>query len=192
MPVQIAPDGYSQTPSQTGIDALDSHWVYVTQRIIAQWPSTVIGGIVEATEWPLEKPVDNGIYLICGNSRYSRNMPSRQSSLMTYQARWAWFAIGSDLTQSEYAANRGDRYRLAAAWRSMMAYGLFPGFCQKQQYALQDNGSGQPQLITTTPYAYENVWWGRPDFAMRTDQQTGITFGYAAVPISAFDPEINS
>lgn len=187
----IAADGYSQTPSCTSVDALDTHWVYVTTRILQLNPGAVIGSIVSATNWPLQKPTDQAIYLITGNAKPSKSVNSRQSALMTYDARWCWFSIGTDLTQGEQAASRGDRYRLAAAWRSTMEFGLFPGFTQKQQYAIQDNGSGQPILVITTPYIHEDVWWSKPSFAEKTDQQTGMTFSYAAVAISAFDPEIN-
>lgn len=188
----IAVDGYSQTPSCTAVDAIDSHWVYVTNRIVAQWPTQPIGSIQEATNWPLQKPTDQAIYLITGPSKPSRNVNSRQSALMTYSARWAWVALGTDLVQGVQQSSRGDRYRLAANWRSVMEYGLFAGFCQKQQYTVQDNGAGIPILAITTPYAYESVWWSKPTFAETVDRETGIIYGYASVAISTFDPEINN
>jgi hypothetical protein len=191
MPV-IAPDGYSQNPPQTGIDALDSHWVYVTGRIATQFPTQPIGGIVEARDWPFTAAADQALYLVTGNARNSRNVNSQQGQLLTYSARWSWQIIGSNLTPTEQATNRGDRYRINATMRSILEYGLYPGYTQKQQYSVVDNGLGVPVLAITTPYAYENVWWSKADFATKIDQQTGISFGFAAVAISAFEPEINS
>lgn len=192
MPVQIAPDGYSQNPPQTGVDAIDSHFLYVAGRINNQFPQFPVVGVVEASDWPLVKAVNQGLYMIAGNSRNSRNVSSQQNSLQTYAARWVWQVIGTDLTQGVQAASRGDRYRITAMIRSAILYGLYPGFAQKQQYNVVDNGSGQPAYAITTPYAYENVWWSKPDFAGKRDIQSGIFFGYAAVAISAFEPEINS
>lgn len=190
-PVGVAPDGYSQTPSDTGQDALDTFWVYVTNRILQLNSQAVIGSMVDATNWPLQKPTDQAIYLITGDSKPSKAVNSRQAALMTYNARWCFLTLGSDLTQNEVAASRGDRGRIASSWRSTMEFGLFPGFTQKQQYSITDNGSGQPQLNIITPYAYESIWWSKPSFVSRTDLQTGTLFQYAAVALSTFDPEIN-
>jgi hypothetical protein len=190
MPV-IAPDGYSQNPPQTGVDIIDSHWVYVTQRIVAQFPTQLIGGIVEARDWPFTQAIDQALYLVTGNVRNARNVNSQQSQLSTYAARWSWPVIGTNLQQGNQAANRGDRYRTAETIKSIMAYGLYPGYTQKQQYSVQDDGTGNPILVTTTPYAYESVWWSKADFAEKIDTTTGILYGYAAVAISSFEPEIN-
>lgn len=190
----IAPDGYSQNPTQTSVDALDSHYVYVMQRILAQFPAQPIGGIVEARDWPFQEAVDQALYFLTGvPEKTSRAVNSRQSAMVTYSARWVWMDIGSNLQQGQQASNRGDKYRTTATVRSVISYGLYPGFCTKNQYNIQDNGSGVAQLVTTTPWTgIENVWWSKPDFATRQDQVTGIIFGYAAVAVSAFEPEINS
>lgn len=192
MPVQVAPDGYSQSPPQTGVDALDSHFLYVQGRLQQSFPQFPAIGVVDARDWPFQQAAEQSLYLVTGDVRNSRQVNSWQSSLATYKARWCWIVIGTDLTQGVQVANRGDKYRIAAAMRTALLTALYPGFCQKQQYAVVDNGLGQPIYAITTPYAFENVWWSKPDFASRQDLKTGIIFGYAAVAISAFEPEINS
>lgn len=188
----IAPDGYSQNPPQTSVDTLDTHWLYVSQRIQAQFPTIQFGGIVEARDWPFQQAIDQALYLVTGDARTGKNVNSWQGSLLTYSARWSWPILGTNLPQGVQAANRGDRYRIAAMFRSAIQYGLYPGFTQKQQYGVVDNGAGVPVIAVTTPYAYENVWWSKADFAEKIDTTTGIIYGVAAVAISAFEPEINS
>lgn len=187
----IAPDGYSQNPPQTGVDALDTFWYYVTQRIISQFPTQPIGNIVDASDWPFLQAVDQALYLVTGNMRNGKNVNSRQSQLGTYSARWSWPIIGTNLAQGVQAANRGDRYRTMATIKAALEFGLYPGYTQKQQYAVVDDGTGNPILQVVTPYAYESVWWSKADFIDKEDAKTGIIYGYAAVAVSTFEPEIN-
>jgi len=193
----VAPDGYSQSPGCTGIDALDSHWFYCSARALQfqqQLPTypVKLGGIIEARDWPFQEALENGLYLVTGSSKSSKSVNSQQSALATYAARWCWLVLGTDLISTVQGSSRGDKSRQTAYMRSLMRYALYPGFTQKQQYAVVDDGTGNP-LLTATPFpAQENVWWSKPDFAERADQTTGVLFTYASVSISAFEPEINS
>lgn len=185
-------DGFSTSPPHTLIDELNSHWAYVMGRVGIINPSRQFGGICQARDWPMQKAQDQTFYMSVGDGKPSRSVNSWQGPLYTYAVRWCWIVIGTDLSQTTDAASRGDRYVINMTMQSELLNGLWPGFCQKQQYSIQDNGAGVAVLVATPFPMYETVWWSKPDWQQRQDTQTGITFGYGAVAVSGFSPEINS
>ena len=183
---------YSTSPPNTNIDALDSHWAYVTARIAVLNPARLFGQVVEAANWPFHQAVDSAFYMSIGNrGKPSATVNSWQGPLYTYSVRWCWQIQGANLTQAEQAANRGSRYRVDLPMQTELLNGLFPGFCQKQMYSVAQGPSGS-QFVATPYGIYESVWWSKPDFGQKVDANTGILFGFAAVAVSSFAPEINS
>lgn len=183
---------YSTSPPNLLTDVLDTHWNYVTQRILTLNPQRPLGGIVAARAWPFQQAIDQAIYMAWSQGKPSKNVNSQQSPLYTYSVRWCWIAIGDDLTQTEEGLNRGDRYRIDFQIQTELRYGLYPGFTPKLTFSVADNGHGQA-VVTGTPFQTpgDNVWWSKATFLDREDTETGILFGYGAVNVSSFAPEIN-
>ena len=174
----------------TQIDTIDSHYQYVKQRILALNQNRVFGGIVEARDWPYKEASDQAFYLAIDRAAPSRNVASWHSPLYTFEIQWVWIILGTDLSPTVQAANRGDRYRISFAMQEEILQGLWPGFCEKQKWAA---GSGDVASVSGTPYVpSEKVWWRRPTFSEKIDRNTGILFGYGAIQLSAFAPAMSS
>lgn len=181
-------------PVDTQTDTLDSFYQYVKQRIESFNVNRQFGGIVSARDWPFKTATPEAFYLMIDKSSPSKNVKSWQSPLYTFSLQWTWLIIGTDVAPTVLAANRGDKYRTNGIMQEEMLNGLYPGFCEKQQYKIQPNPiNNQPQVVAVGPYVpSEKLWWDKPNFSEKIDRNTGILFSYGSVRVSSFAPAINS
>jgi hypothetical protein len=179
-------------PSSTNIDIVDSHYQAVKARVVSANSVREFGGIVEARDWPFQQAIESAFYLAVDRGRPSSHVASWHSPLYTYTASWVWLVIGTDVAPGTQQSNRGDRYRTHFKIQEELLYGLWAGFCEKQQWTTDSNADGSAKLVATSYIPSEKVWWTRPQFSEKKDRSTGILFGYAETRLSAFAPAISS
>lgn len=183
----------SVSPTSTMADWSDSHYAYVKARILAINPTRVFSGIVHASDWPSVQAIPESFYLVTNTLDPFRSegpgtgSVSASSLLYGETVSWVWAILGTDIQAGTVAANRGDRYRTNLQMVQEIIQGWFPGFCQKQQFSInQANGA----LIATPYVPAEQVWFSPPKFSTRIERSTGIMFGSAATIITGFAPTI--
>jgi hypothetical protein len=178
------------SPIATMADWTDSLYQYVKKRIHAVNPNRKFGGIVEAIDWPLKKAQLEAFYFIKTTADPNRGQGvgtnSWFSPLYGMRVQWAWQIIGDNIQPQAQEANRKDRYRINATMQQELLTGMFPGFCEKQNWNIQPDGS-----VTATSYIpTEMIWFSKPNFGDRIDRGSGILFSSAASIVTSFAPEV--
>jgi hypothetical protein len=191
----------STSPIDSMVDFSDSHYQYVKQRILAINPTRVFGGIINARDWPPKQAIPEAFYMLTttldpvkghGISSRGHGVGTNSWSAPLYEEaiQWAWQLIGDDISADSASANRSKRYRTNFTMIQEMLQGMYPGFCEKFKYSPDPDNVG---ALLATPYIpREMVWFPKPRFSDRIEQQTGILFGSAVTTLSSFSPQINS
>lgn len=189
-------------------DAIDSFYKYVLQRAITQMsviaPNVgcsqngdpmpfMCGGICQARDWPLQQVILNAPYLLLQSEisiPYARTAVSQFSPQMRINATWAWMVQGDNIPANSQSANRGNKYGINIAIMQAMQYAHYPGFTEKLQWGIMDNGSGQPINTSTEYYPPQMVRWTMPRFVDKIDKTSGLLYCSGSVSLISFAPEI--
>lgn len=170
------------------VDWSDSFYNYVKQRILTKNPDRVFSGIVEARDWPVKEAVPESLYMLTTTMDPKRMPGSWSAPIYSERIQWVWQIRGVDQAQGVQIGNRGDRYRKHFQICQELMYGVFPGYCEKLSYSLDENN----QLQGTSYIPTESIWFTMPTFSDRVEQSSGIMFGSAVLTISGFPPAVTS
>lgn len=180
------------SPDCTMVDWTDSFYNYVKNRILAKNPDRVFGGIAQASDWPSAEITFDALYLVIGLGDPIRPEAPGSNSwsdpLYGHVVQWSWPILGDDIKSDNISASRSSRYRKNFQIMQEVLHGMFPGFCEKLQYGIDDDG----QLISVSYEPKEFIWFNKPRLSTKIDRSTGTLFGSASATISGFAPTINS
>lgn len=161
-------------------DAIESHYVYVRDRIKTFNPNRIVKGIVNAQDWPPKKVEPDAFYLLVlddapiGSQGYSQYQP-----MIFHQLQWVWINKGTDIVPGVRKANRGDRYNVSQNMKGELLYGLAPGYTQKLSWSLDGNG----KLVSSIPDIPEPITWNPVAFHTKLDKDSGINYGAGALRV---------
>jgi hypothetical protein len=166
-------------------DALDSYFKYVKARIIIANSNRLVPGMIEANAWPPEEVHDESFYLLILGENPSNNFGSVSSRGIIHTVQWTWIVIGTDLPQSNVVGrNKGNRYRNNAKMKQELLNGLFPNYCDKNNYVPQQQGN---TLVSVPTPVGEKIWWSAPRFLpSKLEDKSGVLYGAAQVFVSEF------
>jgi hypothetical protein len=168
-------------------DVVDSYFDYVTNQMAKIDSSQKFGSMIEARDWPMTPPIEGALYLL-----YMHSLPvGGTEAQIEYEhfCQWTWILIGTDITGTQQAANRGDRRRQNAAIINNLRQANFPSYCQKKSYAMNGNTVEGTGVSSTVPYSSsESIFWSHLRFLPRPDlQKTGLIYGAAQVSVYAWE-----
>jgi hypothetical protein len=172
---------------------LDSYYKHVKDQMAIVRPDTRFGGYVQARDWPLAEIQFDTLYLLVLSAN-----PSRGSSVAQIKYRfvcqWTWLVAGDDISASQQAANRGNRFRTSMALITALRQANYPGYCQKKSYAASSEGVITATAVGSTyPYSsVETVNWTPLRFPMVQNEQAGIVYGVGAVDVFGFDDVLDA
>jgi hypothetical protein len=161
-------------------DALDSYYQYVKARILAVNQDRIVGGMLDAQDWPSKPFKLDTFYLLTlheeppGKEFYSQYAPP-----IFHSVQWVWVNKGMDLNPGERKANRGDRYRTNEQMKGELLIGAVPGYAEKFSWALDANGN----WVSTPLDPPEVITWKPLEFHKKSDKDSGIIYGAAATRI---------
>jgi hypothetical protein len=164
------------------ISTIDSFYMYVASQMAKINASQVMGGCLDAQDWPQTPPIEGAFYLLYMNAVPVGGTQAQQE--YEYICQWTWLLIGADVAANQQSANRGDRYRTNLAMMENLRQAHFPGYCPKQDYVASASGA-----ITATPKApVETLYWSKPTFRKQHDaNQSGVLYGVATVRVGAWE-----
>lgn len=170
------------------IEAIDSHYQSVKQRVLALNSARQFGGIMEARDWPTQPQLFDAFYLLTlGFTPLGKQAYSATSLIVSHLLQWVWIGKGTDIQSGIVGANRGDRYRTSLRMQTELLNGLYPYFTQKQTWAADQN-TGK---VTGTPVQPpESILWTPPVFHSRTDKASGLIYGAASVNLTSMTDSI--
>lgn len=174
------------------VDTLDSYYYYVKNRVLQVNPSRNFGGIVQARDWPMKEAKLDTPYLLDSMDSlvpFGKSVSQYQPNV-NYRVQWVWMIQGDNIPQNAQAANRGNKYRVNMQMKQEVIVGCFPGFCEKLQYSVQDDGTGQAEQAFMEYNPPEFIRFSQPRFVDKIDRTSGILFCSGAVGVSAFAPAI--
>lgn len=170
-------------------DAIYSHYEWVKSRLLANNPQRVVAGLLDAQDWPSKPFKFDAFYLLdlddtpVGKQGYSASTP-----IVLKQVQWVWINKGTDLKQGERQANRGDRFILNQTMKGELLNATFPRFTEKLSWSLDVNGN----WTGTSKTPQEFITWTPVEFHKRSDKDSGITYGAAALRIQDMTDTITS
>jgi hypothetical protein len=189
-------------------DAIDTFYKYVLQRAIAkmnilapniscsQNGDTIpfqFGGICQARDWPMQQAILNAPYLLLQTESpipYGRTAVSQYRPQMRMGVMWAWMVQGDNVAANSQSANRGNKYGINIAIMQAMQHSHYPGFTEKLQWGIVDNGSGQPINTSVHYNPPDMVRWSMPRFVDKIDRTSGLLYCSGSVSLISFAPEI--
>jgi hypothetical protein len=165
-------------------DGQDTYYQYVKGRILTYNSSRVVAGMLSAQDWPYKEVKFDAFYLLVlgevpiGKQAYSAAVP-----IKFHQMQWVWINKGTDLVQGIRQANRGDKYRTMQNMKGELTYAHYPGFCEKQTWALNTAGvwTGTPE----NPVEY--IQWQPIEFHEKWSEPGGAGIGYGAGAVRVAD-----
>jgi hypothetical protein len=172
------------------LDTLDSYFHYVKTQMAIIDASQRFGGVVMSRDWPQDPPIGGALYLL-----YIQSVPTplgtQAQNHFEYFCQWVWILIGNDITSTQQAANRGDRYRGNIKIMENLRQANYPCYTQKLQVSAVNQQTG---VLTYTPVTsqypasnLEMITWTKPRFMPKGDEKSGLIYGAAAVQVSGFD-----
>lgn len=172
------------------VDACDSYYYYVKGQVQTINPARVFGGIVQARDWPLKEAKLEVPYLLLQKEEpkpFGRSA-SWFRPLENIAVRWAWMIQGDNIQNNAQSTNRGNKYRINMQMVQEILAGNNPGFCQKYQYSVVDDGTGNAEKVLTAYVPAEFVRWSIPRFADTVDSVSGILSCTGIVGLHDFAP----
>lgn len=164
------------------IEPLDSYYSYIAARMAAIDSTQKMCGVVAARDWPLTPPIEGGLYLLFLSAVPTTGTESQ--IFYEYSCQWNWLLIGTDISPTQQAENRGDRYRKSMQIVKNLRQANFPSFCSKKSFAANAQG-------TVTQMVYdpiESIWWSHLRMMPRADNdKSGLVYGAAALQLFAYD-----
>lgn len=178
------------------ISALDSYYTYVQYQLQVLGATVVIngstvaqpfGGIANARDWPQTKPIEGALYLLFLNA-----MPTREKSQAQveyeYFLQWVWIIIGADIGSAQLEQSRANRYRTNLQIMENLRQGNYPGFARKQDFS--SDAVGNVSVVNSAsgyPVSdWESIRWSNIRFMPKSDNQSGLVYGAAAVELYAY------
>ena len=173
-------------------DVLDSYYAYISDAYTTLNPSRILAGMVNAQDWPQVEIQEGALYLLYLTSVEVPEMGSRSQAYFEHYLQWSWVYLGTDIQAGQVGANRSDRFRSSMAIVEELRQVSFPGFCPKQQIAI-DPVTGTP---TFTPYnPVEMLHWSTPRLGTKlANAQSGISYSTAPFEVygwSSVNPLVN-
>lgn len=170
------------------LNAVDSLFEYVKSRMATINPARVLGGLVDAQDWPPQNVQMEALYLIAlpavpvGKETYSAAIP-----ILMHTLQWTWMVQGTDLAQAIIGANRGDRYRKNMQIRQDLLAALWPNFAEKKSWSVV----GQA-VVGASLNPVEFMIWTPVQFLERIDKASGLLYGTATIHLTDMESPILS
>lgn len=168
------------------VDAKDSFWGYVRDRIQADNSARIVHGMMSAQEWPMKNVDFEAFYLLTlsetpiGKQGYSATVP-----IVFHEMQWVWVIKGADISAGKVGANRGERFRTNEQMKGELEQALYPYFCEKKTWALDNPSAQKPNWVGTSLDPLEYIGWVPPIYHSRIDRESGLVYG--AVAVRVFD-----
>ena len=178
------------------LDAVDSYFQYVAERMATINPDRQMVGVVDAMDWP-PKNVDlilSGFYLMTLGQRplTSKSFWSAAIPVVSHTLQWTWIIAGSDLTSGRVGRSRGDRYRTNMTMREELLKATYPWWTEKKEWSVVGNTPSGLALDSESLSPVEFVWWTPPTFLNRMDREAGVIYGAATVQLVEMTEEITA
>lgn len=177
---------------------IDSFYSYVAQQMLTFNAHVFINGesvvqpmcgIINARDWPQTPQVEGGLYLLFLSASPTRENSWAQAEYQ-YFCQWVWILLGTDITMSQQAQDRGDRYRANLQIMENLRQTHHPGFCQQKNYFVNPANGDITAVDSASVYPAspaEYVRWTKPRFVPKSDsEQSGLVYGAAAVELFAY------
>jgi len=169
------------------IESTDTLWNYFTGRIATINPARLLGGYLDAQDWPPKQvDFDKFYMLVLGDvpldeETFSWNVPFYETTV-----QFMWMNMGTQISNytNVMGKNRGDRIRTCYQMKQELLQAMFPGFTNKISLSVD----AAQNLQTTT--LQEQIWWSKPAFNTRVDRESGLLYGTATVKIGSMAPTI--
>lgn len=166
------------------LDAIDTFWEYTSGRMATINPNRKMIGVADAMDWPPKSILFEGFYLLVLGEKpvLSREAWSASTPIVVHTCQFSWIIAGQDLTQGVVGRSRGSKYRTNMTMREEILKATYPGFCQKQSWAVLGNSPSGLMLQGTPKQEY--ITWGPLTFLNRQDKSSGVIYGAATVEIT--------
>jgi hypothetical protein len=169
-------------------DAVDSHYMYCRSRILQYNSARVMKGLLAANDWPPENVAMEAFYLLTlGEGATARGSDTPTKRAGHHLCQWVWVIAGQDLNDTQRAKNRTKRFRLNEEMKAELLYGLYPGFCEKQTWALNSNGAYIGSSYSPVKFCR---WPSTAMFTDRHDKASGLIYGMCSLYVSDYLPAI--
>lgn len=163
------------------IDAIDSFYEYVRARIVTINPQRVVAGHLFAQDWPPKDIKLEAFYLVTvGDMPIGRQGFSPTVPIQYHMVQWQWQVLGADVAKGQVGPNRGVRFRAHWQMKDELRQALYPYFCQKQTYEMQQQGA-QLTFAGTPVDPPEWFGWAPPEYHEKVDKPSGKVDGMVAV-----------
>lgn len=171
-------------------DSIDSYYYYVKGRVLQINSDRTFGGIVQARDWPMKEAQLETPYLLiqADTGKPLGKALSWYRPLVNFQVRWAWMIQGDNIQANAQSTNRGNKYRINMQMIQEIVIASSPGFCQKYQYSVVDDGTGNPEKLSVAYDPTEYVRWSVPRFVDTIDSVSGILSCLGTVGLNDFSP----
>jgi len=164
------------------IEALDSHYLFVKNRIQTLNPQRKLGGIMDAMDWPTQVVDFETIYcLTLGEVPIDKVGASAAIPILHHTVQWTWLILGTNPQAGLQIRSRGDRYRKHYQIVKEILNGTYPRFCEKLQVT-SDPATGN--LVTAHMNPIEYITWTPVSISKKVDKASGLLYGIATVRIT--------
>lgn len=162
------------------IDAVDTFYKHVKERMATINPARVMGGYMDAQDWPPNPITFDTLYLLqVADDTASKESWSQAVQIYEMNLQWQWITKGTDVTSTAdvMGKNRGDRVRTSFQIMEEIRKAMFPGYTTKNSYAVDAGGTVNATALN------EPIMWNRPQFRVRVDKESGLSYGIAIVKL---------
>lgn len=162
------------------LSAFDTLWSWYAQRMAAINPQRVLGGYMDAHDWPPKLVKFETVYLLSlgdtpgGVRSFSWTVPFYVTT-----CQFQWIVRGTDVStfNQNLGSNRGDRVRTNWTMKEELLQALYPGFAQKELLTLNGGAVAFTGLN-------ESVLWSQPTFTLKSDRESGLLYQIATVRVT--------
>lgn len=180
----------------TLISALDSYYISIQNQMAVLGATVTIngsivpqpfGGLVNARDWPQTPPMEGALYLLFINAIPTKGGTAAQREY-EYFLQWVWLIIGSDIVASQQEQSRANRYRTNLQVMENLNQASYPGFARKMDFSADSQGviSSVGSSSDYPKSDWESIRWTDPRFMPKSDNQSGLIYGAAAVELYAY------
>src|SRR4029077_9669131 len=122
------------------LEAIDSYFQYVNNRMVTINPNRNVVGISDAMDWPPKTVILEAFYLLSMGQKTAKDtFWSPTVPVITDLLQWTWLIAGTDLTKGTVGRSRGDRYRTDITMRTELRQASYPWWCPKQTFTVLGN-----------------------------------------------------
>lgn len=163
------------------IEALDSHYLHVKNRVQSMNPNRKVLGIMDAMDWPSQVVDFEALYcLSLGEVPIDKQGDSATIPIVIHTVQWTWMILGTNVQAGVQIRSRGDKYRTNYAIEQEVLFGTYPRFTQKMSVSVDSDGN----LVVNPVVPTEFILWSPVSFGKKSDKSSGLIYGTATVRIT--------